>query len=66
MNASCAEQWFHYGTAEAPHTDVRFAADAVLRLYPDGSTIWKIKKSVQITPNIWDSVPDPEPITTID
>jgi hypothetical protein len=66
MNASCAEEWFRYGTVDAPYTDVRFAADAILRLYVDGSTIWKVKKSVHITASIWDEVPYPEPITTID
>lgn len=62
--SSIAEQWYHYGTTDAQGIDIRMAADAVLRLYPDGSTVWKTRRNLMITPSVWDEVPDQ--VVTID
>jgi hypothetical protein len=66
MNESYAEQWFHYGATDLPGTDIRLANDAVLRLYPDGSTIWKTRSNLMITPCVWDDLPEPIGRVTID
>lgn len=66
MDASHAEIWFHYGTTDAEYQDFRFAAHAILRIYEDGSTVWKTRNQIQITPCIWDEVPDPRELTHFD
>jgi hypothetical protein len=57
---SCAENWYRYGVSDvAPMVDVQLPAGAALRIYPDGSSLWKTRKDLVVCPSIWDAIVDP-------